>query len=70
MGNNLPQLSFVEKEELQAQTGLPATTIQGLHKRYYYMSQGKKGKDLMKHKDDLFGKFIKHFNEFFKGHFG
>jgi hypothetical protein len=55
MGNNLPQLSFVEKQELEAQTGLPATTIQGLHKRYYYMSQGKKGKDLMKHKDDLFG---------------
>lgn len=55
MGNNLPQLSFVEKEKLMEQTGLPATTIQGLHKRYYYMSQGKKGKDLLRHKDTLFG---------------
>ena len=55
MGNNLPQLSFLEKAELVEKTGLPATVVQGLHKRYYFLSQGKKGKDLMKHKDKLFG---------------
>jgi hypothetical protein len=55
MGNNQPQLSFQEKEEISAKTGLPPTTIQGLHKRFFYLSQGKKGKDLLKLKDKLFG---------------
>jgi|TARA_B110000211_G_C13971298_1_gene505088 hypothetical protein len=55
MGNNLPQLSFLEKADICEKTGLPPTVVQGLHKRFYYMSKGKKGKDLMKHKDDLFG---------------
>ena len=55
MGNNLPQLSFVEKGDIVDETGLPSTVIQGLHKRFYYMSKGKKGKDLMRHKDELFG---------------